>query len=339
MWCGGFSAPARFLVPVLLLGSIPIAVVWRDVQTMTTRALITIAFGLTLWLTLFMLSIHRGRIVYNDRDGYALWADWAGPVADLATGLPSLFRGSWSTALACAAIWMIVLTVCWILLRRIERFVARALGASWFATVIVPLACGVAAMVAFSAAWRLNGVSGLRPEVSQLALIQRLREGDVALDFAVPKLMAAAAVPDRLRIGAMPERRGNNPFRPVAQQVAAGAATVFAVNEGVYLEPGGFWLEPVIDHTLLVAPTSSSVKLALRNTPVENRVTVTIDRWRKDVTLAPNEQVEIEAPAARGGRTSTLVLMRVRVANGVRPAELDPRSSDRRLLGLWLEVR
>jgi len=137
----------------------------------------------------------------------------------------------------------------------------------------------------------------------------------------------------------MPERRGSTPFRPVAQQAASGAGTVFAVNEGVYLEPGGFWLEPRIDHTMLVAVTSNSVKLVLRNTPVENRVTVTIDKWRKEVTLAPNEQVEIEAPAARDDRAQTLVLMRIRVANGVRPAELDPRSSDRRLLGLWVEMR
>jgi hypothetical protein len=155
----------------------------------------------------------------------------------------------------------------------------------------------------------------------------------------VPKLMPAAAVPDRLRIAAMPERRGSTPFRPVAQQAASGAGTVFAVNEGVYLEPGGFWLEPRIDHTMLVAVTSNSVKLVLRNTPVENRVTVTIDKWRKEVTLAPNEQVELEAPAARGGRGQTLVLMRIRVANGVRPADLDPRSGDRRLLGLWVEMR
>jgi hypothetical protein len=45
--------------------------------------------------------------------------------------------------------------------------------------------------------------------------------------------------------------------------------------------------------------------------------------------------VEIEAPAARSGRT----LVQIRVAHGVRPADLDARSSDHRLLGLWLELR
>jgi hypothetical protein len=336
MWWGGWSAPARFLVPVLLLGSIPIAVLWTEARTHTARALIGVAFGLTLWLTLFMLSIHRGRIVYNDRDGYALWADWAGPVADLATGLPSLFRGTWAHALIGAAIWAIAIAGVWLVLRWVER---RRAAVPLFGTAIAPAVCGVAAMIALAAAWRLDGVSGWRPEVSQLTLVQRLRDRDVALDFAVPKLMPATAVPDRLRLAAMPERRGSTPFRPVAQQVASAAGTVFAVNEGVYLEPGGFWLEPQIDHTMLIASTSNSVKLALRNTPVENRVTVTIDRWRKEVTLAPNEQVEMEAPAARGGRGQTMVLMRIRVANGVRPAALDPRSSDRRLLGLWVELR
>ena len=164
MWWGGWSAPARFLVPVLLLGSIPIAVLWSEARTQTARALIGIAFGLTLWLTLFMLSIHRGRIVYNDRDGYALWADWAGPVADLATGLPSLFRGTWAHALICAAIWAIAIAGVWLVLRWIER--RRALPL--FAAPIAPAVCGVAAMIALATAWRLDGVSGWRPEVSQL---------------------------------------------------------------------------------------------------------------------------------------------------------------------------
>jgi hypothetical protein len=321
MWWGGWSAPARFLVPVLLLGSIPIVVLWSEARTQTTRALIGIALGLTLWLTLFMLSIHRGRIVYNDRDGYALWADWAGPVADLATGLPSLFRGTWMQALACAAIWAIVIVAAWLVLRWIEK--RRALPL--LGTAVVPAVCGVAAMVALTAAWRLEGVSGWRPEVSQLRLVQQVREGE--------------KLPEGLRITDMPERRGTNPFRPLAQAIASGSARVFAVNNGVYLEPGGFWLEPAIDHTLLIASTANGVKLALRNTPVENRVIVTIDRWRREVTLAPNEQQEIEAPAARGGRTPTVMLMRIRAANGVRPADLDSRSSDRRLLGLWVELR
>jgi hypothetical protein len=347
MWWGGWSAPARFLVPVVLLGSIPIALVWSEARTRTTRAVTGVALGLTFWLTLFVLSIHRGRIIYNDRDGYALWADWAGPVADLATGLPSLFRGAWPQALACGAIWAIAIGVAWLVLRRIESRQGQEKGqlfAPVFSTIIVPTVCGVSAMVALTVAWRMAGVSGLRQDVSQLQLVQRLREGSGAIDFGVPRLIPIAAVPDRLRLDTTVARRGSSPFRPLAQQVmSSGTATVFAVNDGIYLEPGGFWLEPGIDHTLLIvsatatatAAATAPLKLAVRNTPVDNRVTVTIDRWRRDVAPAPNEQVEVDVPAARSGRT----LMRIRVAQGVRPADLDPRSSDHRLLGVWVELR
>jgi hypothetical protein len=64
-------------------------------------------------------------------------------------------------------------------------------------------------------------------------------------------------------------------------------------------------------------------------------VILTIDRWRREVTLAPNEQTVIDVPAARGGRT----LLQMRVERGVRPADVDPRSTDHRLLGLWVELR
>jgi hypothetical protein len=332
MWWGGWSAPARFLVPLALMCSVPVAVVWASARTQTTRAVVGVALGVTVWLTVLLLSIHRGRIVYNERDGFALWADWAGPVADLALGLPSLFRGAWPRALADAAVWAGALGGVWLLLHWIER---RG-RASWsrtplFMTAIVPAAFGVAGMIACAGVWQIDGSDGLR---------------------------ALSVVADSRRTGA---------FRPVAQRgmhyasASSSGVEVFAISGGISLEPDGFWIEPAIDHALLVVtptaaapvsaslpapasalasastPASEQLRLALRNGPAENRVSMSVagERWRREVTLAPNAETVVELPAARGGRT----LLRIWVARGVRPSDLDPANPDHRLLGLRVELR
>jgi hypothetical protein len=301
MWWGGWSAPARFLVPLVLMLSVPIAVVWREARTLATKASVGVAVGVTVWLTVVMLTIQRGRIVYNDRDGYALWADWAGPVIDLAQGLPSLFRGGWAPAMASVTVWGAAIGIAWLVLRGIERRVSRADSIQpMFMTAIAPTVFGIAAM----AALQVNGagvrgaphvVSPFRPPAQQT-----MRYGD---------------------------RNGNG-------------ATVTALGEGVSLEPGGFWIESGADRLVLITPSASTaaapLRIAVRNGLLPNRVMLKIDRWQRDLTLQPKAEMAVELPAAaNGGR----MLLEMRVERGVRPSDLDPASGDHRLLGLWIEVR
>jgi hypothetical protein len=307
MWWGGWSAPARFLVPLVLVLSIPIAMVWRDAKTLATRASVGVALGVTVWLTVLMLTIQHGRIVYNERDGYALWADWAGPVLDLAQGLPSLFRGGWVPALACAMVWGAALGVAWLVLRELERRLRDALM-PMFMTAIAPTVFGVAVMIALA----MNG-AGLR-----------------------------AAQPHNA-----------SPFRPPAQQAMQyeGVGRVYALGEGVYLEPGGFWIEPGDDRLVLIVPSAAArasalkaaaeaaqLRVAVRNGQLPNRATLKVDRWQRELTLQPKAEMTVEMPtpaAAADGR----MLLRMRVERGVRPSDLDPANGDRRLLGLWVELR
>src|SRR5262249_5986218 len=69
MWWGGYAAPARFLVPILLPFAIP-AAVWFG--TRTTRADTTTGAGLLLLSLAFTTTVviaDRGHLVHNFRDG------------------------------------------------------------------------------------------------------------------------------------------------------------------------------------------------------------------------------------------------------------------------------
>jgi hypothetical protein len=136
-----------------------------------------------------------------------------------------------------------------------------------------------------------------------------------------------------------------SPFRPPAQASMQyeGVGRVYALGEGVYLEPGGFWIEAGADRLVLIVPSASAsaaapLRMAVRNGQLPNRATLTIDRWQRELTLQPKAEMIVEVPtpaAAADGR----ILLRMRVERGVRPSDLDPANGDRRLLGLWVELR
>jgi hypothetical protein len=60
------------------------------------------------------------------------------------------------------------------------------------------------------------------------------------------------------------------------------------------------------------------------------------DGWRQEVSLKPREERMFDVPIdpARAG-----VVLRVRSAAGVRPADIEPGNQDKRVLGCWIETR
>lgn len=200
MWWGGWSAPARFLVPIVLPLGLPAALAWSRARTRSSHASALVALAAGLVLSFTFLLVDHGRFVYNDRDGFALWTDWASPVADLALGLPSAFREPRALFAPQVAVWVALLAVTWGALalweRQLERVATRTrdrtLAEAWsrtapiYGAVITPVAFACAAMFAFSFTWSMAGVSGLRPDLSQLHLLDEIRDGGrpVVLDFA-----------------------------------------------------------------------------------------------------------------------------------------------------------
>ena len=58
--------------------------------------------------------------------------------------------------------------------------------------------------------------------------------------------------------------------------------------------------------------------------------------WRREWDLAAGEEQLREVPMDPDRGVS---LVRLRAANGFRPAQLDPSTGDFRSLGVWFEVR
>jgi hypothetical protein len=79
----------------------------------------------------------------------------------------------------------------------------------------------------------------------------------------------------------------------------------------------------------------SPIRLFVRNVPVDNHVTLVSGAWRQEMSLSPREERIIDLPAAGQPR----VVLHVTSAAGARPVDREPRSTDRRLLGCWIEIR
>ena len=116
-----------------------------------------------------------------------------------------------------------------------------------------------------------------------------------------------------------------------------GSTTVFLLGGQAYLEPGGSWIAGGADAEFAIAhDRGEPVQLFVRNFAVQNTVALETDAWRQEVTLKPREERMFDVPIdpARAG-----VVLRVRSAAGVRPADIEPGNQDKRVLGCWIETR
>jgi hypothetical protein len=172
MWWGGHSAPARFLVPVLPMLTIPAAAGWLAVRERATRATMWAALAFTAVATAVLMLVDGGRLAYNTREAYALWLEWLNPSLDLGRALPAFWRGREEEMYRDAAIWCVALAAAWGTLR-------AAQDAAWARprVVFATLAGGIfalAAMIAVPVVWRVNGSDGTTPTPGQLEILRRL---------------------------------------------------------------------------------------------------------------------------------------------------------------------
>ena len=109
MWWAGYAAPARFLVPMILLLVVPTAVWFASCRGTTARTFSVATLLLSLMLTTSMIAIDRGAAIFNARDGVSELFSRLSPVVDLSRALPTLFQGSLPSAVIRAAIWLAIL--------------------------------------------------------------------------------------------------------------------------------------------------------------------------------------------------------------------------------------
>ena len=200
MWWGGWSAPARFAVPVLLtLG--PCAALFWSRQGVTGRAAGAVLLGVSLAASAIAALVNGGRLMLNSRDGIARWLEWLCPVVDLPRGLPSFFwRAPWQT-IGDAAIWVAVLAGAWVAL----RFVVRG---GWLPTATLLLFAG-GVMVATTIVWRVHGEAAVTPTSGQLWLMDRFdpQAQPVGVQYRPVGMRPSLQLVERLRISASERRR------------------------------------------------------------------------------------------------------------------------------------
>jgi hypothetical protein len=203
MWWAGWSAPARFANPAVFSLAIPAAVFWQRAVSGGHRAPVAIGAGslaFTAFMSIVLVTVDGGRLAYNTRDATALWLEWASPIVALGTALPAWYRGEEAVFARDVAIWIVVLTAGYLLIRSIENwpvFRDRARYATASALVFA-----VMAMVASTIVWRLHGVGGIVGAPAQLALLRRLATEPrlVALQLQPPRFLDRSSMLSRLNI-------------------------------------------------------------------------------------------------------------------------------------------
>ena len=116
-----------------------------------------------------------------------------------------------------------------------------------------------------------------------------------------------------------------------------GRATVFLLDGTAFLESGGSWIAggSSAEFAILRDP-GASIQLFVRNSAVDNIVVLEAAAWREEFALKAREERSFDVPVAANAPG---VVLRVRSAKGVRPADTDPGNHDRRMLGCWIETR
>ena len=308
MWWGGWSAPARFLTPILPLLALIAAITFAEARSITAKASILLSLAVSLWLSAIMLIVRQGRLAYNDRDGFALWADWANPSIDLASGLPSLFATTWRAALVRAAVIMLIGGVTFASLAALERLWRKRRASAAFPIAIIPIAYALAAMAAVTVNWRLAGVSGLRPEEGQVALLRFIdadrRQIGVEYGGAMPHPIAVSAVKERLRITSATRRLPRN--RPLffMPGIPAGRYHLLTQDDGVHDGRLDVFIgrsaTPIRSFDLASAQSAlPEITLPIEAASLTVQADERARRHVRQVTLAPDASSSLGSPGPR----------------------------------------
>lgn len=228
MWWGGLSAPARFLAPLVLPLGVLVALGWRSLRTQASRHGALILLAVSLALTGAMAGVDGGRLAFNERDGVARWAAWASPVVDLAAALPASHRDAPGLVVRDAAIWLLIATGAWGVLRVSER-----LGSLTRARTI-----GTALVVVLAAPTAVWAVRDVRPWHAAPAQLAWLRADATRGDARPVPIVTHGEGPDRrrfdLHLQSSATRRAD-PFTAIAlDDVPAGRYRLIATG----LDPG-----------------------------------------------------------------------------------------------------
>ena len=132
---------------------------------------------------------------------------------------------------------------------------------------------------------------------------------------------------------------GDRPLVPVVLAAATyPAANVYFHEEGMYPEPQGFWTMGAQASQVTVAVPAgqaSPVTLRVHSGATPNRVTFSTFGWRQALDLTPGNGADVALPLFPSG----VIPLTIDVESGFSPKDADPKSTDRRFLGIWVELK
>lgn len=173
MWWGGFSAPARFLVPITLALAIPTAIWFKTRAHPASRIAGVAALVASLLATATIASVDRGVLLFNAHDGASRLAMWWSSAVDLTTALPSLVQRPPVVVLIESAVWLLALAVTVWIGVMVERR-----GRSTSAIVVsMGFTLAVTASAAVSLVWHSNGAMPVTPASGGSTILRRLDTG------------------------------------------------------------------------------------------------------------------------------------------------------------------
>jgi hypothetical protein len=189
-------------------------------------------------------------------------------------------------------------------------------------------------------------------EIRPLRLEPPVHQGDAAiaaprtlsLPVDVPAIIVRGAnlAPGTLRplhVADPRERFGRARVRTVRRH---HSTVVWFLEDGhAFNEPEGFWVRGGSTAEVVLQPDdvqAAVCRIQVRNGAAGNEVVLEAagGDWREPMTLAPGEVRNLEVPMdpRRGA-----ALLRITTSTGFRPSEVEPGSTDTRVLGVWVEVR
>ena len=210
MWWGGWSTPARFLLPVIPSLGVAVAAAWSAATRRGTRAFLCLLLGVTMGTAAITVLVGGGRLGYFSRDNvYSLTLEWLSSSTDLQHGAPAFFaavrRGQpGGLFFGEIAVWVLAGTLAWLSTRAAGR--SRLAPGRASLAVAAVLLTAAAAMGALTIVWHLERVPGVTPAASQVALLGAVASGPsyAAIDLSGRHAIGPASLLSRVDIRVHP---------------------------------------------------------------------------------------------------------------------------------------
>ena len=153
-----------------------------------------------------------------------------------------------------------------------------------------------------------------------------------------PELAAAVTRVTMLPRSVVPrdDRREVGRIRSVKPIGDRTGAYLFFMDLNTFVEPDINWVQGAHASELLVSPADATrMRVVIRNAGVDNRIAVTVGDHAEQLDLAAWETRRLALPVPPGGQ---LIPIRVYPEGGFVPSEVEPGSTDTRLLGCQISV-